>query len=517
MTLYQTPDHAVPLNTQTVLTVTLKLHGAACFLDPLSTTVNQGVSHLTGLAAVVHLPAALPNDPNTRPPNLGTAVSKKVYESLVTNDGRFHLKNKGITILAKAVKHVGGDDYEVSLQVGRDGVVDGGHTYALIEKARVAGCDLGGQYVPVSVRVGCSESYLSEICEGLNTGTQVKTTSIIHSKGDYDWLKAIMGVFPTTTIKWAENTSGDWAASDVIAVLTCVHPALTKQGVHPTGAYAGSSKIVSEYRRRLPAYEALEKVVVPTLRLVDLISAQLACSIDSQIPNEVKAAQNKQDQTGAGNWAEKGGRLSNGTKLYKTLFNSTVRTGSARLVRAVYLPALAAFRQLVVTGQHGELIFDRDEKDLTLLYKSLEADFRDVVLKHFQRCGFNTNDLGKSNDFWQAMYEVVTPHTRRSQAVTRLTELELLSYRVLFEEQWDAAVKKLAVAVDDDNTAEVNLLTLEIHKCKHLVALIDSGRFGICSQCFGGVADDRLRASNHADLCEECGKDPYDLFNPRGF
>src|SRR5256885_8023184 len=105
-------------------------------IDPVFKKIHGTERHLF-LVPVRELPEGLPFDPNARRPNPKKRVYKHVEKSLLNKAGEpgtFHLKNKGITIVAKSVEQVGEDLYDVKLTKGTHAVLDGGHTYALIVK-----------------------------------------------------------------------------------------------------------------------------------------------------------------------------------------------------------------------------------------------------------------------------------------------------------------------------------------------------------------------------------------------
>src|SRR5688572_15547917 len=56
------------------------------------------------LVEVNNLPERIPLDPDPRIPKPQGPVVKRITESLRSNDGRFHLLNRGICISAKAVE-----------------------------------------------------------------------------------------------------------------------------------------------------------------------------------------------------------------------------------------------------------------------------------------------------------------------------------------------------------------------------------------------------------------------------
>src|SRR3954453_22047452 len=80
------------------------------------------------------VPQGLPLAPNPRAQRTDRGVYKDVARSLLNEEGTpntFHLKNKGITILAQDGKELGNSTYEVESGT-EDGIVDGAHTYDII-------------------------------------------------------------------------------------------------------------------------------------------------------------------------------------------------------------------------------------------------------------------------------------------------------------------------------------------------------------------------------------------------
>src|SRR5688572_10837595 len=62
---------------------------------------DRGMERHILFVPVTAVPAGLPMDPNARVPNIRRSVYREVRESLLSNDGRFHLKHKGITVVAQ--------------------------------------------------------------------------------------------------------------------------------------------------------------------------------------------------------------------------------------------------------------------------------------------------------------------------------------------------------------------------------------------------------------------------------
>ena len=95
--------------------------------DPNFKSQYNAERHLF-VMAVKSIPTGIGLDPNARQPNISKRVYGKVKESLLHQDespeGTFHLKNKGITIIAASVKQLGDRKYEVDIEFGIHGIVD---------------------------------------------------------------------------------------------------------------------------------------------------------------------------------------------------------------------------------------------------------------------------------------------------------------------------------------------------------------------------------------------------------
>ncbi|MCH8144451.1 MAG: AIPR family protein, partial [Gemmatimonadetes bacterium] len=118
--------------------------------DPNFKNTYNAEKHIF-LMPVGKLPSGIGLDPNARNPKIRKRVYQQVEESLLNQDGSepntFHLKNKGIVMIAATVQQVGDNEYDVTMQTGVHGIVDGGHTYALIQKNQTDGVLPEHQYV----------------------------------------------------------------------------------------------------------------------------------------------------------------------------------------------------------------------------------------------------------------------------------------------------------------------------------------------------------------------------------
>ena len=119
---------------------------------------HPNIRILHGLIQVNQWPDNVPLDPDPRVPKVSGPIVKKISSSLRTNDGRFHLLNRGITLSVKKAEF----DTQTGvlrLQIPDDesyGIIDGGHTdYAIKTTVKAMEDDgedlLETQYVHVEI------------------------------------------------------------------------------------------------------------------------------------------------------------------------------------------------------------------------------------------------------------------------------------------------------------------------------------------------------------------------------
>ncbi len=233
------------------------------------------------------LPHGVRMDANARDPvGLKRQVYKEVRDSLLGDGatlGSFDLMNKGITIIADAVKRVDDHNYEVVISDGQ-GIVDGGHTYQLICDAQEVGIP-DESYVEVQIRTGVDRDLITDISRGLNTGLQVKSHSIANLAGKFDWIKLEIEdekYFPL--IAWNESDEGDYDVRDLICILEAMNifDFPNDSGQHPVQSYEKWSVPAEKFSRDFDAnadslsnskYYRLGPILKDALYLYDTIRA----------------------------------------------------------------------------------------------------------------------------------------------------------------------------------------------------------------------------------------------------
>src|SRR5260370_9243346 len=146
------------------------------------------------LVAVDDLPLHIPLDPDPRVPRVKGPITTTIKRSVASNDGRFHLLNRGITMSAKEVEF---DSRHAVLKMSIPdgdayGIIDGAHTYHAITTSvdsRRNGHErriFPNQYVHLEILEGI-ENHLADIAEARNFSVQLKAWTIANHPPQFDW------------------------------------------------------------------------------------------------------------------------------------------------------------------------------------------------------------------------------------------------------------------------------------------------------------------------------------------
>jgi hypothetical protein len=209
------------------------------------------------------VPAGLPRDANPRDPNVNRQVYRQVRASLLgtdgTDTGSFHLKHSGIVLIASSVERLGDDEYRIGFDGSEGlGVVNGGHSYELINEANKREEIPEDQYVEFKVHVGLPVEAVPDVADGLNTSLQVKPESLANLKGMFDWLKRALERVPAGSepVAWNEGEEGEYDVREVIALLMALDP--TRYSIeNPIGLENTYARVSSVFKNYLADGQAL--------------------------------------------------------------------------------------------------------------------------------------------------------------------------------------------------------------------------------------------------------------------
>ena len=213
-------------------------------------------------------------DINPRDPKTSSGVAKKIAESLQDQPEWFLFRNRGLTLLSERVSF---DNSTNMLSVefadkSMHGLLDGGHTYAVIREAVESLADDGDKstsldkaYVKLEILEGItSKEETTEIVGARNTSTQVKDQSLANLLQHFDAIKEILKNEPyAQRIAYKEtelNEDGsrkDIDIKEILSYLICFDREGFGDDTHPIIAYSGKSavlKYAESNRERLQKY-----------------------------------------------------------------------------------------------------------------------------------------------------------------------------------------------------------------------------------------------------------------------
>jgi hypothetical protein len=359
----------------------------------------HGLERHMFVVPVRSLPKGLPLDPNARRPKTSKRVYQKVESSLFDRDcepGTFHLKNKGITIIAQSVNQIAKDNYEIVMLNGVHGIVDGGHTYTLITDAQASSELPENQYVNVEVRIGVPQNWIPDIAGGLNTSVQVQDMSLDNLAGAFQWIKDELKSAPYySKIAWSENDPGEYDGRDIVSLLAIfnidLHP--NDGDEHPVYGYEKKSVALKSFEERPANFRQMKPILEDILTLHDTIRRDYYFIWNNQPDANAKAGSLAiSEKKTKGKWD----------------FPFTGKDGDYRLVYGALYPILAAFRWYVEKdefsadykwrGGFDNVLNAWNEDALSLLKSTYETS---------KPLGRNPQSLGKHRPHWSNLHNIV--------------------------------------------------------------------------------------------------------------
>ena len=242
--------------------------------DPNFSDINKHIF----LMNVKDLPSSLPNGANARDSHTNKMVYRKIRDSLLNKDcvkNTFHLKNKGITIIAESVikSSNGSGLYDVVIDE-KKGIVDGGHTYQLITENRENipddADDAESQYVQVEIRTGVPDDWISDIAGGLNTGIQVTDMSLTNLSSDFETLKEALGNKLAGLIAWKESDDAYIDARDLLCILNLFD--ISNMESYPMISCTSPKNVLEKFGKSQNVVNFLIPIMCDILTLYDTIS-----------------------------------------------------------------------------------------------------------------------------------------------------------------------------------------------------------------------------------------------------
>jgi hypothetical protein len=380
--------------------------------DPLNKIAQEyNIEHFVLFAKANKLPKDIPVDANPRAQKTNRSIYKDVRKSLdAAAEPTFHLKNKGITILAERVD-VSADSkiYTLHIKDGQ-GIADGGHTYAIVKESQDDGSCPDNQYVRIEVIKGVSPDMAVDISSGLNTAVQVQEYSLANLEHKFDWIAESLPKTFNESIAYKENeASKPFDIQDVITYMIALNidlypPTLQK---HPKQAYTSKSACLDIFLNEdnTASFKKFQQILPDVLRLRDYISGNSA--------DLYNKGRREDGARGAARKME--GVFETRTKSYPFPFSK--KESNTRLYDGTFYPIFAAMRVLVeqkVGDDYFSWTVD-SFKEVTKIYDQLAAQLVTTTYNTGLNYGRRPNAVGKDENLWSALYNIVEIHMLRKK------------------------------------------------------------------------------------------------------
>lgn len=377
--------------------VTIKSEFSRRIPDPVFR--NRQTERLICFCKANSLSPDFPKDPNPRRQNIDRSIYRDVAKSL-TNElgtpGTFHLKNKGITIIADKVHELEEKgSYAIIMKDGQ-GIVDGAHTYEIIKKAIDDNECPAEQYIRIEVLIGFDEELIPEIAGGLNTAMQVQRMSLSHLEGKFDWIKeALKSTKFSNRIAYRENEKRNADVRDVVALLTLFNVKLypNDKNDYPLKTYTSKAHTLEQYLKNIPVFEnMMSSILIDILTLHDLVH---------------KEARKQHNKMGG-----RTGKLAFVKSRKRGEFELPFTGDNSKhmLFDGALYPMLSAFKWMVVIDEDSNVMKWRGDegfKGVCNLLKEIAAELMQSTKDKSDALGRNPNAIGKDRGHWENLFKTV--------------------------------------------------------------------------------------------------------------
>lgn len=345
------------------------------------------------------VPEGVPMATNPREQKLTSAVAKAIEESLISNDGYFHLKNRGIVISAAKVKYDNRKE-EVTLEFDDNsyhGDIDGGHTYKIICNHKGENLD---QYVQFEVMTGV-EDIIEELARARNTSVQVDEKSMAELAKKFDPIKEGLEGQPfynRIAFKQNQTETDDETgkklrmidARDIVAILGMFDIDHFGSDNAPTKAYSSKSSMLAMYLKDPEHYRKFTNIAGDIFDLYDVVETEFAYAYNAR----------------NGRYGRKGySGYKDGKVIGKSKFGQ--RDLIYRIPDGLLYPVVAAFRGLVVNNETGDKFTWRNGVEPVDVWKKCKEDLVERIMKFALSIGDNPNAVGKDSNVWDLSYMTV--------------------------------------------------------------------------------------------------------------
>lgn len=363
--------------------------------DPFNDSSKKYVFYVK----ISDVPEGIPMATNPREQKLTSGVAQAIQESLESNDGYFHLKNRGIVLSAKSCTY-NIKTKEVTIDFTDDmlhGNIDGGHTYKIVCAHRSADLD---QYVQFEVMTGV-EDIIEKLAEARNTSVQVDVKSIAELQQKFDPIKEGlegMPFFSRIAFKQNQQAFDDETnkklrmidAREVVSIINMFNIDKFDAMNHPIKAYSSKADMLKLYLENPEYYRKYVNIMPDIFDLYDAIETEFATAF-----NETGGKYGRKKYSGY-----KGGKIIGTSKfgLHDIYY---------RIPDGLIYPAVAAFRSLVVLNPKTEKYEWKNGVNPISVWDKCKKSMTSQIMNFASAIGDNPNTVGKDSNIWNLAYMTV--------------------------------------------------------------------------------------------------------------
>jgi hypothetical protein len=381
--------------------------------------------------------------PNPRPePSTNKKVARQIEASLLNQDvpepDVFHLAHLGITVVGE-VEKIDEDTYEITFTVDpdeteepSDGIVNGLHSLAVIEKVLRASEVSQRQYITLNVISGIPtakrESLIPWIARGRNTVLQVKDESIDNLMNMFEPFKEELRKFPYgEQFGWEESASKPYDVLDLLSVTTALNPivfpndATGEEAVQPFISYEKQSACLKEFEKDPQSYYKMIPLLSDALHLFDAIRCFgiEAYNTGKRQGGHLRIIEKKVGKDGKATpnvWSY---------PFYRRPDGGFGTTGTYRLSSAGTFPILAAFRVFIAENKAGTAMeWDGGFPAVLEAWSDLGEEMMMSCVETSQSVQGNINAVGKNRPLWRALHKTVKGYASEKENARLRAQLE---------------------------------------------------------------------------------------------
>jgi len=376
--------------------------------DPLNKTEEgtpYNIEHHIFVIRAIDVPSGMPLTPNPREQRIDKGIYKEISESLKSADDlSFHLKNKGITMLAHQVEYSSTDKKISTVSFGEnDGIADGGHTYKIILAAQEEGACPEDQYVKVEIITGVPQEMAVDITGGLNTAVQVDDASLMNLEGKFDWVKEELKQEPyADQISYKMNEEGKFDIREILGLITLFNVNKYPYPQHPKDAYISKAKCLKAYDDDPGSFKMVTPLLRDILFLHDYVHLMSRKRYNDDMGGRAAAMKGVYATRKRGNYEF----IFVGNAVAKRLSGGKL---DAMLYDGVLYPMLGAMRFLV-EQKPGEQAYSWKLKSFDAVKDFFNDIAPELVKTTYYVCGKNgnkPNPVGKDDNHWDNLYKTV--------------------------------------------------------------------------------------------------------------